>query len=391
MQVTINRGETNSIQFKFTDASIDSYYAGTSLTNVLVSAQKFDSPGTPSSWSLSGTPTYVSGTDWKLDLTVAEAGQIEERGFILIDADEVEEQSFDAEFSGSLNLTIAAITEETTADLNVNSILDLTIDATTEEAIADLNVGITFNIEIAASTEETVASMSMGYGLLNLTITAITEVTLASMSIETLDISELIDKQDNFEIVRDKIAEILVAAVARQMALAVLAGKDPDLWKLRIFLERSNPFEQFLNCDGADLSPLVNIWVDNSQFDPKASNVMERQKSETIYNLDCYGIGVSADDVTGGHVPGDEKASFEVQRAVRLVRNIIMSAENTYLQSRRTVWGRWPRSIEFFQPQIDNHTVEQVKGARISLKVDFNEFSPQYIPENLELITTSIK
>ena len=201
----------------------------------------------------------------------------------------------------------------------------------------------------------------------------------------------LIDKQDNFEIVRDQLAIILVTEVANQMALATAASKDPLLWKLRTFLERSNPFEQFLNDPEADISPLVNIWVDNSQFDPKASNVSERQKSETVYNLDCYGIGISADLPAGGHTPGDEKASLDVQRAVRLVRNIFQASENTYLQLQGTVWGRWPHTIEFFQPQIDGRTVQQVKGARFALRVGFNEFSPQYVPETLELVTNTIK
>lgn len=202
---------------------------------------------------------------------------------------------------------------------------------------------------------------------------------------------ELIDKQDSFEIIRDQIAAILVTEVAAQMALAVTAGKDPELWKLRVFSERSNPFEQFLNDPEADISPLVNIWVDNSQFDPGASNISERQKSETIYNLDCYGIGVSKDVAAGGHTPGDEKASLDVQRAVRLTRNIFMASENTYLKLRGLVWGRWPHSIDFFQPQIDGRTVQQVKGARFALRVSFNEFSPQYVPETLELITNTIK
>lgn len=202
---------------------------------------------------------------------------------------------------------------------------------------------------------------------------------------------ELIDKQDNFEIIRGQIAAILVTEVANQMSLAVAAAKDPDLWKLRVFLERSNPFEQFLNDPKADTSPIINIWVDNSQFEEKSSNIMERQKSETIYNLDCYGIGISADLPAGGHTAGDEKAAFEVQRAVRLVRNILMASENTYLKLRGLVWQRWPRSIEFFQPQIDGRTIQQVKGARLALRVGFNEFSPQYVPENLELLTTEIK
>lgn len=202
-------------------------------------------------------------------------------------------------------------------------------------------------------------------------------------------LATLIDKQDNVEIIRDQIAAILVAEVANQMALAILAAKDPANWKLRIFTERSNPWEQFLN-DQTDRSPLVNIWVDTMSYDPKASNVMERQKTEAVYNIDCYGYGQSADLPAGGHTPGDQEASFEVQRALRLVRNILMAAENTYLQLRGLVWTRWPQSITIFQPQLGENTVQQVVGARLAFRVGFNEFSPQVVPETLELLAVDV-
>jgi len=205
-------------------------------------------------------------------------------------------------------------------------------------------------------------------------------------------LATLIDKQDNVEVIRDQIAAILVAEVANQMALATLAAKDPDDWKLRIFTERSNPWEQFLdpNKAGFDDSPLVNIWVDNMNYDPKASNVMQRQKTEAVYNIDCYGYGRSKDDGATGHIPGDREAAFEVQRALRLVRNILMAAENTYLQLRGLVWTRWPQSITIFQPQLDSHTVQHVVGARFAFRVEFNEFSPQVVPETLELLSVDV-
>lgn len=202
----------------------------------------------------------------------------------------------------------------------------------------------------------------------------------------------LIDKQDNVEVIRDQIAAILVAEVANQMALATAASKDPADWKLRIFTERSNPWEQFLDpsAAGFDDSPLVNVWVDNMNYDRKASNVMERQKTEAVYNIDCYGYGRSKTDGGTGHIPGDREAAFEVQRALRLVRNILMAAENTYLQLRGLVWTRWPQSITIFQPQLDSHAVQQVVGARLAFRVEFNEFSPQVVPETLELLSVDV-
>ena len=200
----------------------------------------------------------------------------------------------------------------------------------------------------------------------------------------------LIDKQDNFEIIRDQIAAILVAEVANQMQLATNAAKDPQDWKLRIFTERSNPWEQWLNGQ-TDKSPLVNVWYDNSNFNQKASNISERQNSVSIFNIDCYGCGESKNNPGGGHFAGDESAALAVQKAVRLVRNILMASENTYLQLRGLVWQRWPQSIATFQPQIDGNQVQKVVGARIALQVDFNEFAPQYQPETLEYVAIDVK
>ncbi len=204
-----------------------------------------------------------------------------------------------------------------------------------------------------------------------------------------MTIAALIDKTDNVEVIRDQIAAILALEVASQMALATGAGKDPDDWKLRIFSERSNPWEQFLNSQSDD-SPLVNVWWDNSNFDLKTSNILERQKSETVYNIDCYGYGKSADNNAGGHIPGDREAAFEAHRAVRLVRNILMSADYTYLGLRGLVWRRWFQAITIFQPQQDSNQMQQVVGARIAFRVEFNEFSPQIPTETLDLLSVDV-
>lgn len=204
-----------------------------------------------------------------------------------------------------------------------------------------------------------------------------------------MTIAALIDKQDNFEVIRDQIAAILATEVASQMALATAGGKDPDDWKLRIFSERSNPWEQLLN-EQTDRSPIVNVWLDNSNFDPAASNISERQKTEGVFNIDCYGYGISSDEMGGGHNPGDKEAAFEVHKALRLVRNILMAAEYTYLGLRGVVWQRWPQSITVFQPQLDGRQMQQIVGARLAFRVVFNEFSPQVPAETLELVSVDV-
>jgi len=205
-----------------------------------------------------------------------------------------------------------------------------------------------------------------------------------------MPIQTLIDKQDNFEIIRDQIAAILVLESTSQQALAVLAAKDPDDWKLRVFTERANPWELFQD-DGAEQTPIINIWYGSSNFDKASSNKMERQHSSSVYNIDIYALGISSDIPAGGHVPGDEDAALRVQAAIRLVRNILMASTYTYLGLQGLVWGRWPQSINVFQPQVEGRQAQQVIGGRIALTVDFNEFSPQYVPETLELVAIDVK
>lgn len=212
------------------------------------------------------------------------------------------------------------------------------------------------------------------------------------MAIQLL--TELIDKQDNFEVVGLKIAEILKLETVNQVALATAASKpNPEDWNLQIFTERSNPYEKYLNQKEIKI-PIVNIWYDNSSFPKNKGDVVKRQTSETVYNIDIYGFGVATDIPAGGHTPGDLNAALTLHRAIRLVRNILMAAINTKLQLDETEVGvgiRWPQSITEFQPRIDKGAIQQVIGARIALEVHFNEFSPQVIPEILELVSIDVK
>lgn len=197
---------------------------------------------------------------------------------------------------------------------------------------------------------------------------------------------ELIDKQDNFEIIRDQIAAILAVEVSNQMTLAPVAAD----YKLRVYIERALPWEAFLN-DPVDLSPIVNVWFDTINFDKNKSNIVERQAGTATYNIDCYGYAEAADDGGAGFIAGDQGAALEAHRAIRLVRNILMAGENTYLQARGLVWQRWIRDITVYQPQITDRAVQRIHAGRIALDVIFNEFSPQITPETLELLTVQVK
>lgn len=206
-----------------------------------------------------------------------------------------------------------------------------------------------------------------------------------------MTIATLIDKLDNLEVVRDEIAAILAVETAAQQVLATAAAKDPDLWRLRVFLERSNPWSEFIDApDQSAAPPIVNVSVENANYDARASNIVERQKTTAIFNVDCYGYGISEGD-GDGHIPGDKRAALEAHRAVRLVRNILMAGEYTYLGLRGTVWRRWIQSIQMFQPSIEGNALPQIVAARIAFSVEFNEFSPQVVAETLELVSATVR
>lgn len=211
----------------------------------------------------------------------------------------------------------------------------------------------------------------------------------------TAQITTLIEGKDNFELIRDQIAAILAVESANQQTLATADGQDPSLWKLRIFSERVAPFSEFINApDGApeDDSPIVNVWFDNSNTDGTASNAVKRQKTTGAFQVDCYGYGLARSvDGETGHTPGDEAAALNAQRAVRLCRRILMAGHYTYLGMRGIVWRRSIQSIESLRVPIDDRNAIRVMDMRLSLSVDFNEFSPQVQGENLEILSLDVK
>jgi hypothetical protein len=206
-------------------------------------------------------------------------------------------------------------------------------------------------------------------------------------------ISEIIDTPDNFETIRDQIAAILAVELANQ---ATLTGLEQP----RVFVQRSNPWGEFLDtpeeepvAPSGPPTPIINVWFDNANFDGAASNIVQRQKVDGVFNVDCYACAVSADDGenAGGHLAADRLAAFRAQATARIARQILMSGQYLYLGMRGVVWKRWTQSLTMFQPQIDNRQAQRVAAGRLSLLVQFNEFSPQNTGQNLELLSVEVK
>ena len=205
----------------------------------------------------------------------------------------------------------------------------------------------------------------------------------------------LIDKEDSFEIVRNSIAQILADESAAQVARATSAGKaDPSLWDLKVYRERSIPWD-LLN-DSKDVDHAVNVWFDSSNVDEQAADPTNRQTYTGNFNIDIVFGSVALNTATG-YAPADEAAALGANRILRLCRNILMSDDYTYLRLRQienpmvSVAKRWVRSMSTFQPQLDNQAGRHIVGMRLELAVRYSEFSPQYEPATLNYISTVIQ
>ncbi len=183
----------------------------------------------------------------------------------------------------------------------------------------------------------------------------------------------LIEAPDTFELVRDQIAAILATEKDAQVAEAINQSKDPALWDFKVYEERSNPWGDYLNED-ADLTPIVNVWFDSDSFAEAATTRAQTQKCNAFYNID---IIAAAKRRTG--MTGDEAAAKDAQRVARIVRQILMASQYTYLAlPRGTAWDRQIESREAFQPGIGADASIRVLGLRIRMRVSFNETAPQF-------------
>ncbi|BAV81053.1 hypothetical protein [Vibrio phage CKB-S1] len=204
------------------------------------------------------------------------------------------------------------------------------------------------------------------------------------------EITVLIQNRDGFEIVRDMVAQILVDESARQMQLATDAGLNAEDWRLNVFRERSAPWDLIVT--NPEYSHAVNVWFDASNVDENSADVTNRQTFIANINIDIATVAEAVDTDGDGYEPADRAASLYADRILRLCRNILMSSTYTYLNLRQidapnvAVGKRWVRSMNKFQPQLDNKASEYVWGARLELSVRYSEYSPQYQAEALRTV-----
>jgi len=207
----------------------------------------------------------------------------------------------------------------------------------------------------------------------------------------------LIDKQDNNEIIRDQIAAILELEKNNQVSLANAAGKNIEDFDFDVYSEKSRPWEILTSEDGDEIGqmPLVNVCFDNDTFDNVNSDQTQRQRAKGTFYIDCY-----AHKNRTKLEKGDSLTSKESDRIARLVRNIIMSAEYFQLalgnrelgNGKNIVWRRNITKREKIMPvDREGQYFESVIATRLTLIVEYDEFSPQIQLVNLELLYLTCK
>lgn len=107
-----------------------------------------------------------------------------------------------------------------------------------------------------------------------------------------------------FELVRDRIGEILIDEIQNQIALTYSA----DLEGLKIWLERSSAF------GNAEL-PAINITLANGDYGNKHVGSID---GSYVFNIDFH-----ANSKTIGPDQGDKLSAIKVQKLMRLCRSIL--------------------------------------------------------------------
>jgi hypothetical protein len=202
-------------------------------------------------------------------------------------------------------------------------------------------------------------------------------------------ITQLIDKQDSYELIRDEIAAILAVEEANQRVLAVADNQDPNLYKFTTYTERFHPWELLVDTDGQPTGqpPLVNVSFDTMTEKDEAQTAGTFSPYSGIFNIDCCGAKNTKELSQGVHAAGDELTARESQRIARLVRNIFAYNEYARLGIPDIVAWIRVKQLNSLQPNIQDRPSNNIMVTRIMLMVGFNEFDFNTVPVDLELVS----
>lgn len=195
----------------------------------------------------------------------------------------------------------------------------------------------------------------------------------------TAQITELLSTPDGYETARDALATILAEEIASQQSLA---GANAADYALDVYVERFAPIEKWV--DEASDTPVATVWLARYTSDDKRSTV-NSNRGRATYHIDVFAQARDANNPAGGHIAGDLLARQRLHRALRLIRQILMSGQYTYLDSARGaaqyVFARSVREIEVHEARKrDERSAVWISTARMTLDVSLKVDQPQNLP-----------
>jgi hypothetical protein len=192
-------------------------------------------------------------------------------------------------------------------------------------------------------------------------------------------ISSLIQTTQNVDIVKDRIAEILVTESSSQQQLASAAHQDSDLWKLRVFTDRSDVIGEFKPDELGCAVPIVVVNFAGWEDDRRQSTDISEFVHKCRYTVDIYGYG-AARGANFGHQPADYVAERETHRARALVEQILNAAEYLQLGFSDAAFGdRKITSLAVARPN-EQPSNSSVMVSRLIVEITVCESSPQMEP-----------
>jgi hypothetical protein len=165
-----------------------------------------------------------------------------------------------------------------------------------------------------------------------------------------------------------------------------------------VYSERHHAVEKWKSPDVNQFHPpILNVWLDSVSHSDKSSHV-RGERGLAVIHIDCYGLGIARQEVSG-HSPADEEAATNAQRAARLVRNILLSEHYTYLGSPQEAFssgnqwcfGRKIRGLQIFQPEIDRNSAQRVVGARITLEAEIKLRVPEAQGQTINFVHAEVR
>ncbi len=177
----------------------------------------------------------------------------------------------------------------------------------------------------------------------------------------------------NFELVRDRIADILTIELAAQK---VLQPTERALKKFELFTERSTPFDK-------SEDTIISVMFTSDDFE---NQDIQSVYGSVMYSIDCYSAAKSNENKNGSSV-----SRIKVGRILGIIRSILSAPAYYKLDFTENIIVH--RSVKTIQMSDDDNNKDSfsVSMGRLSMLVKMAEDTEALTPQELNLYRTSVK